>query len=71
MKRVDGKDIEQDVNDLMQGKSSYQTDGSAIRDCKLQEKSYRLVEGNDVVAIGGERMEVEPPPVPTYRNDSG
>ena len=43
VKRVDGKDIERDVSDLLQGESSYQTDGSAIRDCKLQEKSYRLI----------------------------
>ena len=43
VKRVEGKDIERDVSDSLLGKSSYQTDGSAIRDCKLQEKSYRLV----------------------------
>ena len=38
VKMVDGKDIERGVNKLLQGKSSCPTDGSAIRDCELQEK---------------------------------
>ena len=42
-----------------------------IRDCELQENTYRLVKGNDVVAIGEERTEAEPPTVSIYRNDSG
>ena len=38
VKTVDGKYIEQGVKDLLQGKSSCQTDRSVIRDCGLQEK---------------------------------
>ena len=36
VKRVDGKDIERDLSDLLQGKSSCQAEGSPIRDCELQ-----------------------------------
>ena len=36
VKTVDSKDNERDVNDLLQGKSRCQIDGSAIRDCGLQ-----------------------------------
>ena len=51
MKTVDGKDIMRGVNDLLKGKSSCQTDGSAIRDFGLQKKTDRLVKRDDVVAI--------------------
>ena len=57
MKIVDGNDIGRGVNELLQGKSSCQTDGSAIRDCGVQEKPDRPVELNDVLAIGAERKE--------------
>ena len=71
VKTVDSKYIEQGVSDMLQRKSSCQKDGSANRDFELQENSHQLVKGNDVVAIGEESTEVEPPTVSTYRNDSG
>ena len=71
VKTFDSKYIERGVRDFLQRESSCRTDGSAIRDCELQEKSHRLVKGNDVVAIGEERTEIEPPTASTYRNDSG
>ena len=71
VKTVDSKYIEQGVSDMLQRESSCQTDGSAMRDFELQEKYHRLVKGNDVVAIGEERTEVEPPTVSTYRKYSG
>ena len=71
VKMVDGKDIERGVIDLLLGKSSCQIDGSAIRDCALQEKFDRRVKRNDVVAIGEERTDTEPSIVSTYRYESG
>ena len=71
MKTVDVTDIERGVSDLLQGGSSCQIDGSAIRDCELQEKSDRLVKRNDVGTIGEENTGVEPLTESTYRNESG
>ena len=34
----DVKDIERGVNDFLQRKSIFQTDGRAIRDCEVQKK---------------------------------
>ena len=71
VKIVDGKDIERDVNNLLQERSGCQTDGSAIRDCDLQEKYDRQVEVKDIGVIGEERTEAEPPFASTYRNQNG
>ena len=70
MKTVNHKYIERGVSDLLQIEYSFRPDGSAIRDCDLQENCYRLVKWNDAVAIDEERTEVELPAVSTYRNDS-
>ena len=70
MKTVDVTDIERGVSDLLQGGSSCQIDGSAIRDCELQEKFDGLVKRNGVVTIGGERKREEPPTVSKYRTKS-
>ena len=59
VKMVDAKDIGRGISDLLQGESRCQTDGSEIRDCELQETSDRLVERNDVGAIGEEKTGVE------------
>ena len=56
---VDAKDVGRGISDLLQGESRSQTDGSEIRDCELQETSDRLVERNDVGAIGEEKTGVE------------
>ena len=59
VKIADVKDIERGLNDLLRGKSGCQTDGSAIGNCNLQEKSGRLVEVKDIGVIGEGRKEVE------------
>ena len=70
MKIADVKDIERGLNDLLRGKSGCQTDGSAIGNCNLQEKSGRLVEVKDIGMIGEGRTEVEPPSSSMYSNET-
>ena len=71
MKTVDKNYTEQDVNDLLQEKSSCQTDGGAIRDYGLLEKPNRLVKRDDIDAIDEERKDAETSTVSMYRNESG
>ena len=71
VKTYDDKNIERGVNDLLQGQSSCQTDGSAIRDFVLQEKLNRLMKREDFVAVGEKRMDAELSTVSTFRNETG